>query len=211
MVEVDPNEKVFSEVISFSGYNAIGIGPGIGTETPTKRAMELLVSQVNQSLVIDADGINILAGNKSLLSELSDGSILTPHLKEFERLFGPSESHFDRVSKLRVACQQYNLHIILKGAHTAIGTPSGDVYFNSTGNPGMATAGSGDVLLGIVTSLLAQGYSSLNACLLGVYIHGLAGDLAVVKTGEIGMVASDIIENLGIAYEKLCKKSDISR
>lgn len=180
--------------------DSIGIGPGIGTNSKALACLGNILQETKFPMVIDADALNLLAANKDLLKIVPPNSILTPHLKEFERLFGESGNHFSRLDLLRAMAVDYKLNIILKGAHTAIATPSGDIFFNTTGNPGMATGGSGDVLTGILTSLLAQGYSPLDASLLGVYIHGLAGDIASKETGQESLIASDIISNLGKAF-----------
>jgi NAD(P)H-hydrate epimerase len=154
-------------------------------------------------LIIDADGINILGANKKWLSDLPAGTILTPHVKEFERIAGKTENSFTRLEKQIEFASKYNCIVILKGAYSSVATPEGKVFFNSTGNPGMATAGSGDVLTGIILSLLSQGYSPENASLTGVYLHGLAGDAAAEKEGYESIIASDIIDNIGNAFLKV--------
>ena len=151
-------------------------------------------------LVIDADGINILGLRKDLLSSLPAGTILTPHPKEFERIAGPSSDGYSRLLTQVAFSEKYNCIIVLKGARTSVSLPDGRVYFNYNGNPGMATAGSGDVLTGIILSLLAQGYSPENAAITGVFLHGLAGDIASRERGYESLIASDIIENIGNAY-----------
>lgn len=184
-------------------YNAIGIGPGIGTESETQNILKNLIQLSTVPLVIDADAINILSENKTWLSFLPAKSILTPHPKEFERLVGKCSNTFERIQKGREFARKFNVYLVLKGAYTAIITPDNKCFFNSTGNPGMATAGSGDVLTGILLSLLAQGYSSFKTCLLGVYLHGLSGDKAAEKLGFETLIASDIIDNIGNAYKEL--------
>ena len=154
-------------------------------------------------MVIDADGLNTISNNPDLLRLVPSGSILTPHLKEFSRLFGESSDHFERLDRMRQAAMKHELVIVLKGAHTAVCDPEGNVTFNTTGNPGMATAGSGDVLTGVITALLAQKLSPENAARIGVYIHGLAGDMAAIKRGNEALIASDIVDNLGSAFKKL--------
>ena len=156
-----------------------------------------------RSLVIDADGINIMGLNKHWLSDLPDSTILTPHIREFERISENSENSFNRLEKQTEFAKTYNCFVVLKGAHTSITTPQGKVFFNSTGNPGMATAGSGDVLTGMILSLLAQGYSPEYASVIGVYLHGLAGDIAAAKSGYESIIASDIIDNIGNAFIKI--------
>ena len=154
-------------------------------------------------MVVDADAINIVAKEKDLLRQLPKGSILTPHPGEFKRLAGPWADDYERLGKQMAFSKDFGIYIVLKGAHTSISTPEGKVYFNSTGNPGMATGGSGDVLTGIITGLLAQQYSPFEASILGVFIHGLAGDLAAGSLGEESMIASDLIDFLPEAYKKL--------
>jgi NAD(P)H-hydrate epimerase len=154
-------------------------------------------------MVVDADAINLLANHRQAINSLPKGSILTPHPTELERLVGMCQSSYDRLSKAAELARVANIHIVLKGAFTAIITPSSSFFFNPTGNPGMATAGSGDVLTGVILALLAQGYSSDDACKLGVFVHGLAGDFAKKKLGEIGMTASDIVDCLPMAFKAI--------
>jgi hydroxyethylthiazole kinase-like uncharacterized protein yjeF len=154
-------------------------------------------------MIIDADGLNILSMNKEWYSLIPERAILTPHPKEFERLAGISVNGFDRLTKQIEFSKVHRCIVVLKGANTSITTPDGKVYFNSTGNPGMATAGSGDVLTGILLSFLSQGYTPENAAVLGVYLHGLAGDLAAEKLCFESIIASDIINCLSAAFNKL--------
>lgn len=183
--------------------SAIGIGPGLGQEPGTQNMLKRFIQDARVPLVIDADGLNILSENKTWLHFLTPASILTPHIKEFERLTGKALNSFERLKKQEEFSLKYRCFVVLKGAHTCITTPDGDVYFNSSGNPGMATAGSGDVLTGIIASLCGQGYSAKAACLLGVYLHGLAGDLIAQEKGERGIIAGDLIEAIPRAYHKL--------
>jgi hydroxyethylthiazole kinase-like uncharacterized protein yjeF len=201
MVEADDEEQFISTNIRLEKYNAIGAGPGIGNEKQTQNVIKLLIQNTTVPLIFDADAINIISENKTWLSFIPANSIFTPHLKEFERLTGKVENSFERLKMQREFSIKYQLFIVLKGTHTSISCPDGDVFFNSTGNPGMATAGSGDVLTGIITSFVAQGYTSQEACMLGVYIHGLAGDFAASEKTEHGMIASDIIEHLADAFK----------
>lgn len=180
---------------------AIGIGPGLGTEKDTVRVFKRFLAEKDLPFVIDADGLNILSENKTWLSFLPPNSILTPHPKEFDRL---TKDHSDGYSRWRTQIEfskRYNIYVVLKGARTSITSPSGITYFNSTGNPGMATGGSGDVLTGILSSLLAQGYDVGRASVKGVYIHGLAGDMAYSQKGREALLASDIIDNIGRAFK----------
>ena len=153
-------------------------------------------------MVIDADGLNILGSNRDLLQRVPEGSILTPHPKEFERIVGEWKNEFERLEKQKRLANELKSIVILKGAYTSIAAPDGNVFFNSSGNPGMAKGGSGDVLTGILTGLLAQGYSPLEAAQLGVYLHGLAGDLAAYEKGMNSVIASDIIELLPEAFKR---------
>lgn len=182
-------------------FNAIGIGPGLDQHSNTIEFLTEFLQSYNKPLVIDADALNILAQRKDLWHFVPEFSILTPHPKEFDRLFDSSSSDEERLDKLKYFSTSNNWIILLKGAHSAIALPDGTLYFNSTGNPGMATGGSGDVLTGLITGLLAQGYTSIDAAIIGTYIHGLAGDLASEMYSEIGMNASDIINQLPEAFQ----------
>lgn len=203
MASVDESIKFITGCPDLTSYNAIGIGPGIGKHEATVKAMGQLLKQVNVPIVLDADAINCLGEHRELLELLPTGSILTPHPKEFERVAGKWNNDFERLVLQKEFSKTYQVIVVFKGAHTAISCPDGKVFFNNTGNPGMATAGSGDVLTGILTSLLAQGYPSLEAAQLGVWLHGLAGDEARRKLGSRCMIASDIIDYLPVAAEKL--------
>jgi len=154
-------------------------------------------------LVLDADALNIISENRELLALLKPGTILTPHPKEFERLAGSSKNDFERLDRQRAFSKEHKVVVVLKGAHTTITSPDGVMYINNTGNPAMATGGSGDVLTGILTALLAQGYSPVDAARLGVWVHGLAGDEACRKLGPRGLIASDFIEHLLAAFWNL--------
>lgn len=200
MTLTDPDEKVISEIPALEKFTTIGIGPGLGTEEATIKAMDTLLHEYQSPVVIDADGLNIVAKNKQLLNQLPAGSILTPHPKEFERLAGETANEYQRLEVLQKFAKEYQVVVVLKGAHSAIATPSGEVYFNSTGNPGMATGGTGDVLTGIITSLLAQKYTSEEAAIVGVYFHGLAGDYAAEDNGFNALTASHIISYLPQAF-----------
>lgn len=184
-------------------FDAVGIGPGIGLHASHIKLLYEIFSQVNKPMVIDADALNIMAQNPELLKSIPAGSILTPHPKEFERLFGKTENDFERLQLALKKAEELNIHIVLKGHYSFISTPKGKGFFNSTGNAGMATAGSGDVLTGIITGLLAQGYNVLQASLLGTYLHGLAGDIAAGKLSQEAMIASDITGCLGDAFKQI--------
>lgn len=203
MVSVDEEELCFSGIKDLSAYNAIGIGPGIGTHEQTQNALKLLIQNSGFPLVLDADALNILSENRTWLSFLPPGSILTPHVKEFERLTSKANDALERNQMQIEFSKKYNVYVVLKGAFTSVSTPDGKCYFNPSGNPGMATGGSGDVLTGIILSLLAQGYTPFTACITGVYLHGLAGDIAAESKGYEALIAGDIIDNLGEAFQSL--------
>lgn len=203
MVNVDSEMQFIADNIRLEKFNAIGIGPGIGMEKQTQNVLKLIIQNAHMPIVVDADAINIIAENKTWLSFVPADSIFTPHPKEFERIAGRAENSAERLKMQREFSVKYGVYTVLKGAHTSIACPDGSIYFNSTGNPGMATAGSGDVLTGIITSLMAQGYTSFHSCVLGVYVHGLAGDFAAHQLSEEAMIASDIAEHLSDAYKFL--------
>jgi len=204
MVTTDFNSSFLTKVEDdLTKYDSIGIGPGIGTAAETKMMLPEILNSYRNPLILDADALNIMARQKDLLKLIPAGSILTPHPKEFERLFGETHTDFDRVSLALQKARELNCIIVLKGHHTFIATPDGKGFFNSTGNPGMATAGSGDVLTGILTGLLAQGYSSAATAILGVYLHGSAGDIAAKQLSNEALIAGDIIETLGAAFSSL--------
>ena len=203
MISIDWSDVIFTNVANTENFNSIGIGPGIGTKQNTRKALANLLDSLNNPMVIDADGLNILSEQTELIAKIPKQSILTPHPKEFKRLIGESSEGMDRIQKQVAFSVQHELYVVLKGAHTSISCPDGTCYFNSTGNPGMATAGSGDVLTGIILSLLGQAYEPKLAAILGVYIHGLAGDIVSCKIGKEALIASDIIENLGEAIKKI--------
>lgn len=199
MVSISGSDKL-GPVLPAGDYDAMAVGPGIGLHDSHASLLYDLFTAFGKPMVIDADALNVLSSFKRPLLKVPAGSILTPHTKEFERLFGKSDNDFDRMDLALKKAHMLNCYIVLKGHHTLIATPSGHAYFNNTGNAGMATAGSGDVLTGILTGLLAQGYCSLDAALLGVYLHGLAGDIGAAKLSKEALIAGDIIEHLGEAF-----------
>ncbi|MBE9509238.1 MAG: NAD(P)H-hydrate dehydratase [Bacteroidetes bacterium] len=203
MISMDESDIVFSGITDMDQYNAVGIGPAIGLKDNTQKAFRELLKTINVPLVIDADGINILGENKEWLQQLPKNTILTPHPKEFERIAGKTSDGYNQMQRLVEMAEKYQIFIVLKGAHTAIASPDRLCYFNTTGNPGMATAGSGDVLTGIILALLGRGYSPGDAAVTGVYLHGLAGDRAAKITGEESLIANDIIDYLGTAFGEL--------
>ena len=184
----------------------IGVGPGLGQRNETAHLIKTILTTSLKPIVIDADGLNILAEHSDWLPLIPRDSILTPHPKEMERLFGRTNSEIKQIELAKKMAQKYQINIVLKGAFTRIFTPTGMEYINTTGNPGMATAGAGDVLTGIITSLLAQGYGSKEAAILGVYVHGLAGDCAISGQSHESLIASDIIYHLGDAFKQVAMK-----
>jgi len=204
MVMTDFNSSFNTKIDDdLSKYIAIGIGPGMGTATETKMMLREIFEYNKTPVVLDADALNIIASQKDMLKLIPPGSILTPHPKEFERLFGETANEFDRIELAWQKASELNIVIVLKGHHTLIATPNDKNFFNLTGNAGMATGGSGDVLTGILTGLLAQGYRSAEAAILGVYIHGLAGDIAAEKQSMEAMIAGDITDQLSDAFISL--------
>jgi len=203
LIDIDQSDIIFTGCSGLEAFSAVGIGPALGTRPNSARALHSLITDIKVPLLIDADGLNILSENKDWLKDLPADTIFTPHPGEFERLAGKSSTAYTR-NALQVAfSRKYGIITVLKGAHTSVCFPDGSCYFNTTGNPGMATAGSGDVLTGIILSLLGQGYIPGNAALLGVYLHGLAGDLALEESAEEAVIASDITDHLGAAFRKL--------
>lgn len=203
MVSADNSEKYISDDLVTDKYSAVGIGPGMGTREESQKVLYNLLMTCKKPMVIDADALNILGLNRNWFSLLKENIILTPHPKEFERLTESTDDSFTRLKNQVEFSKNNRCTVILKGAYTSISTPEGKIYFNSTGNPGMATAGSGDVLTGIVLSLLSQGYTPENAAVAGVFLHGLAGDIAMEKSGCEALIASDIPDNLGNAFDRL--------
>lgn len=205
MVCVDRSDILISEFPNLEMFKAIGVGPGIGTKSNTREMLFDLLQKSTQPLVLDADALNILSEYPEKFKMLPKASILTPHPGEFARMSGPFKDDFDQLQKAISFAKKYEIILVLKGAYTAILDELGMCLFNSTGNSGMATAGSGDVLTGIITGLLAQGYTSKEAAILGVWVHGLAGDIYIQTNGEEALTASDILDNMGKAYSELRK------
>ena len=194
----------FTEPLDTEHYDAVGMGPGLGQHEDTAIALISQIRRTQCPMVIDADALNILASHKAWMQQLPQNLILTPHVGEFDRLGNRgSEGDYDRLSKALDLAQHLQAYILLKGHFSALCLPSGKVYFNPTGNAGMATAGSGDVLTGIITGLLARGYNREDACIVGMYLHGLAGDLAAKQLGKESLMAGDIVSYLPQAFELL--------
>lgn len=202
MVQVS-GENTLATLPVVGTYSAVAVGPGIGTSDDAVAFMAHLLSNYAKPMVIDADALNILALHPHLLQHIPAGSILTPHPGEFKRLVGEWTDDLYKLNLQKQFAEKYNVVVVLKGAHTSVAVPGGAVYFNSTGNAGMAKGGSGDVLTGVVVSLLAQGYTPEQAAVLGVYIHGLAGDYAADNLGQTGMNSGDIVRYLPKAFKTL--------
>ena len=203
ILDIDPDKCFFTEAVSTDRFQAMGIGPGLGNNENSAITMIGQLRRAQCPIVIDADAINILATHKAWMQQLPAGCILTPHIGEFERLEGASSDSYDRLSKAIILADRPQANIVLKGHNTAIVTPGGRIMFCPTGNSGMATAGSGDVLTGVITALLARGYAQADACLVGTYLHGLAGDIAAKKFGKESLMASDIIDALPEAFMRV--------
>jgi ADP-dependent NAD(P)H-hydrate dehydratase len=202
MAITDDNEKHISHINFEIEPQAIGIGPGIGRELVTQKAFHEFLKHNKMPLVIDADALNILSLNKPWLDLIPENSILTPHLKEFERLIGKTKSENQKLEKAHDFSKKYKIVLVLKGAPTKI-IWKGKLFENSTGNAALATAGTGDVLTGMITSLIAQGYDAPDAAIIGVYLHGLTADIALPETGTQSFIASDVIANIGKAWLSL--------
>ena len=190
-------------ITSLEQFDAIGIGPGLGTHKKAEKLLSQILKMVKVPLVLDADALNIISSNKKLLKLLPENTILTPHPGEFKRLVGDYRDSFSAREMMIEFCKANKVIVVLKGAHSIVCTPEGKCFFNTTGNPGMGTAGAGDVLTGVITSLLAQDYSSIDACCLGVFLHGLAGDIAAEDVSEEALTAGTIIRYMGKAFLKL--------
>ena len=191
---------VIEQIIDTDSFDAIAVGPGLSTDDRAAQALGSFLESCIHPIVLDADALNIIARQPELLHKIPKGSVLTPHPKEFSRLFGENTNSMIQLDNGRIQAMRYNINIVLKGHHTAIISGEGECWYNMNGNPGMATGGSGDVLTGIITGLLGQGYEPLEAAMLGVYLHGLAGDLAAKKLSEEALIAGDIIDYLGKAF-----------
>jgi len=201
MVMSDFNSSIITKIEEdLSKFSCIGVGPGIGTVTETRKVLQEIFEAYKRPVVLDADALNLISSDKKLFQKIPQSSILTPHPKEFERLFGETKNDFERIQLAQEKAKELGLPIVLKGHHTCIATPGGKAYFNDTGNAGMAKGGSGDVLTGILTALVGQYHDTIKSAILGVYLHGLAGDMAAEKYSTEAMIASDIIDSLGEAF-----------
>ncbi len=203
IVQLDSEDTIFSEAVDTEEYNALGIGPGLGQNETTAIALIAQLRRTQCPIVADADALNMLANHRAWLMQLPKEIIFTPHPKEFDRLEGHSADSYERLTKAREMAERQQAYVILKGHYSALCCPDGHVMFNNTGNAGMATAGSGDVLTGIITALLARGYGRKEACMVGMYLHGLAGDIAARHLGQESLIASDLIQYLPEAFKRL--------
>uniref|UniRef100_A0AB33J0L5 Bifunctional NAD(P)H-hydrate repair enzyme n=1 Tax=Prevotella sp. GTC17254 TaxID=3236794 RepID=A0AB33J0L5_9BACT len=204
VLQIDKDEVYFSEPVDTADFDALAIGPGMGQQENTAIAMIAQLRRTQCPVVADADALNMLANHRAWMQQLPKGIIMTPHPKEFDRLSGgASNGDYERLTKARDLAEHLGAYIILKGHYSALCLPDGNILFNSTGNAGMATAGSGDVLTGIITGLLARGYQQREACVLGMYLHGLAGDIAVRDKGMESLIASDLTDYLPQAFKRL--------
>ncbi len=203
MFEPDRKERYISDMTPHHKHQAIAVGPGIGTSDETVNALESLLKSASAPMVLDADALNCIVKRPSLLTLLPPATIITPHIGEFDHLFGECSSAEQRLTRAIEVSKKYSIIIVLKGHYTAIVRPTGRVYFNTTGNPGMATAGAGDVLTGVIAAFVAQGYPPELAVLLAVYFHGMAGDMAAEERGEFGLIASDITDYIGPAVRRI--------
>jgi hydroxyethylthiazole kinase-like uncharacterized protein yjeF len=210
LISLDPSDIIFTTAPELAVFSAVGVGPGLGCKTNSGSGLRELIEKVKVPLVIDADALNLLSANPDWIRLLPENTILTPHPKEFDRLLGQPGplSGYDRHLRQIEFAREHRLIVVLKGAHSSIAFPDGSCWFNTTGNPGMATGGSGDVLTGIILSLLGQGYTPGDAALIGVYLHGLAGDIAAGAASEESLIAGDIIDSLGHAFQYLKDSQD---
>lgn len=206
MFDADKHKLICSDIKPDKEYAAIGVGPGIGTHDLTQFALEQFLQSSKKPVVLDADALNCIAKRPTMISDIPVLSVITPHAGEFDRLFGECDSDENRLIKAMEAAHYHNILILLKGRYTALVRPDNKVYFNSTGTPAMATPGSGDVLTGVITALMAQGYKPEVSALIGAFVHGLAGEFAAEEHGDYGVTASDIAANIGKAFKSLMRK-----
>lgn len=203
--DADQNDFVTTDVALKHDYQAVALGPGIGTDEKTCDALEKFLKNYRKPCVLDADALNCIYKRPTMLDFIPPKSVITPHAMEFDRIFGTHHSEEERLRRALEVAKKYQIVIVLKAHHTITVSDKGRVYVNSNGNPGMATAGSGDVLTGIIAALLAQGYDSRTSAVLGVFIHGAAGDMAAQSHGVYGMVSGDIVENIGQVIRNLTR------
>ena len=203
LIQVDKNEIHTTSIDVRRQFDAIALGPGLGVMEETINAVDTFLKKCHTPVILDADAINCIAKRPALLRCIPAGSIITPHAAEFDRLFGQHNTDEERLSKAIESARLYNITIVLKGHYTMTVRPDGKIYINQSGNPGMATAGSGDVLTGVVAAFIAQGYPSDLGVVMAVFVHGRAGDIAVQQHGEYGIMASDIAHSVGKAIQSI--------
>ncbi|WP_353145245.1 NAD(P)H-hydrate dehydratase [Chryseobacterium sp.] len=184
----------------------LGIGPGLGTHQETEAGLLHFLKDNRLPLILDADALNIISKDQDNIRMIPEKTIITPHPKEFERLFGSTKNSFQRLELAKEKAKEFHIYIVLKDHHTQIITPQEHVFYNITGNAGLAKGGSGDILTGILTSLLAQGYSEEEACILGVWLHGKAADIASEKHSKESMLPTEVIDELGAVFKELNNK-----
>lgn len=207
MTSIDSDECCFSDFVDVSKYSAVAVGPGLGQSSKSEKALLRLIENCHVPMVLDADALNILARTPEYMRRLPKGCVITPHPGEFARLTTTDGTRLESIEKASFFARENDVCVVLKGAYTLVASPDGNLHFNSTGNPGMATGGSGDVLTGIILALLSQGYSAVDAARIGVYMHGLAGDYAALAKGLISLVAGDIVESLPLAFKNVSECS----
>jgi NAD(P)H-hydrate epimerase len=196
------------EIEEISGNYALGVGPGLAINEKTTMALTSLIQRETRPMVLDAGALGIISQKPALLKQVSRSSILTPHPLEFSRMFGTSTDTMAAADLARAMAMRYDLHIILKGHHSFIALSTGQCYYNTSGNPGLSTGGTGDVLTGLLTGLLASGYPPDEAALMGVWLHGTAADLATLHVGEESLVATDVERYIGEAWKMLRRQAE---
>ncbi|MFM7218232.1 MAG: NAD(P)H-hydrate dehydratase [Bacteroidota bacterium] len=199
------SDSLAGPVTDLSGYKAVGIGPGCGTDPATVRFIRTLINDCTLPMVVDADGINALAGTFSSSDGIPSGTILTPHPKEFERITRPVKNDLERLKLLQLFARTHQVIVVLKGAYTRIALPDGKILFNTTGNAGLARGGSGDLLTGIILAFLAQGYNQEDAAMLGVFVHGAAADKVATRTSMQSLSLDEVIHALPEVFSGLEK------
>lgn len=203
ILDFDNSQEVFSSVTGCGRFDALAIGPGLGRSPETCAGLRRLLKEWRGVIILDADALNLVSEHPEMLDLLHEKCILTPHPKEFERLAGKSENDFDRLKKLSIFAHQYRIYVVLKGAYSAVATPKGELFFNMSGNPGMAKGGTGDVLTGVLLALAACGMNVFDVVRCGVFAHGLAGDILTRKYGYRGISAGMLAEAMSEAWKEL--------
>jgi hydroxyethylthiazole kinase-like uncharacterized protein yjeF len=203
MTKTEPGENHIESISALDRYDVLAIGPGLGLHDSHQQLLSSIFAQFHKPVVLDADALNVISKHHTLLGQIPENSVLTPHAAEFERLFGKAENRSQQIHLALENAKRYQIVIVVKGAGTIVALPDGTAFTNTTGNPGMATGGTGDVLTGIISGLIAQQIDPPKAAIAGVYLHGLAGDIAAKHKSEYSLIASDIINYLGDAYLQL--------